>query len=409
MADFLQLPTEVLVQILQLVEVRHRLSNCSLVHSTWAAAALAATDRIDVDFLADNDLDYMLYWLEQHGVEQVTSLQFYAGWQDVSEIPCSKLRDLEISEGVLQLHPADPDYPNMVQTTTGLTRLVLSNSAMACSDSTLSTLSALTDLQHLELAELALPGVNPLGKDASSQDTWAPITGSLFSQLLKLTHLELDSGTGGASPQTFQHLGCLTDLQHLGLTSVWEDYVAGEGWVPTADGMEGLSQLTQLTSLDVRNSVATFTAHSTPRLTPLTNLRQLCLHNVDAIHPSVLAGMTQLQRFKLSDTDVLGGSAGAAALLAALQGMQQLTALDLGHNTLAHVATVPPPAAAQDAHTHRTQLQLTQQLPSCMQLSQPVLSCASCAWCTQPSRGMFGSICLHPASSCPTSRALRHR
>lgn len=263
----LQLPREVLVHIL-LVEVRHRLSSCILVHSTWAAAALAAADSIHTGWRVEYDVDGLLDWLEEHGGERVTSLWFFvAELQEVSHIPCSRLRDLEVRWGELrELHPADFEYPNMVQTTIGLMHLVPGGDTLACSDRSLSILSALTDLQHLELRQVGLPGTYKDDKDETSVGTSAPIPGSLFSQLVKLTHLELGAGVEGLKQETFQPLGCLTALQHLGLSCMHIDWVEG-GWVHASEGLD-LSRLTQLTCLDVQDSMATFSQDSTPLLTP---------------------------------------------------------------------------------------------------------------------------------------------
>jgi hypothetical protein len=95
MADCEQLPTAVLVQILQLVEVRHRLNSCALVNSTWAAAAAAATDSIVVDADPGCDVNDLIDWLDQRG-QQVSRLCLNAGWQEVYQLPCSQLRDLEV-------------------------------------------------------------------------------------------------------------------------------------------------------------------------------------------------------------------------------------------------------------------------------------------------------------------------
>jgi hypothetical protein len=127
----------------------------------------------------------------------------------------------------------------------------------------------------------------------SGYTSYALIPGSLFSQLLQLTHLDLDGGCNGLTQGTFQQLGCLTNLQHLRLkqVSTQPHYVTATA----ADGMAGLSELTQLTVLSLEGLTAALTLHSVPQLAPLTNLRMLTLMQIPALDPAILAGMAQLQ------------------------------------------------------------------------------------------------------------------
>jgi hypothetical protein len=324
MANFAQLPSEVLVHILKHVKFEHRISRCSLVHSTWAAAAVAATDSIRLGADADLCIRDFIKWLGKN-VGHLNSLRFSADWQNVPCIPCSNLRNLEVTCASLQLQHPCQLTGSMLDAATGLTRLVLQWCNMATEHDTLSALSVLTDLRHLELHMVGLQGAD-LQAYPHDVDAWAPIPGSLFAQLRQLTSVELRAGSGGATQETFQHLGCLTDLQHLTLAHLLTD-PNDDLDQPTTEGMAGLSKLTQLTCLRFEECLATFRPHSTPLLTPLTNLRQLHLVEVNSLDPIVLAGMTQMQEFVLSCIELEGEEAGVAALLAALQHMQQLTYL----------------------------------------------------------------------------------
>jgi hypothetical protein len=227
------------------------------------------------------------------------------------------------------LRQSQNPYNNMLEATRGLTRLALQCCTAVGRLNCLSVLTTLTDLQHLLLQLVVQSGVDIGEVGADDQSALASIPGSLFSQLVKLTHLELHAGTGGLTQSSFEHLGCLTALQHLGLTSMWTE--PNGDWVPTAEGMVGLSQLTQLTCLDMDECVATFKTDITPPLTPLTNLRRLRLRDIDAVDPAVLACLRQLQHLELYSHKLLGQPSGVEALLAALQGLQQLTLLEIFH------------------------------------------------------------------------------
>jgi hypothetical protein len=59
-------PLPVISQILQHVPLRQRLSSCALVCSTWAAAAAAATNSINIEILP-KQLPALGLWMQQHG------------------------------------------------------------------------------------------------------------------------------------------------------------------------------------------------------------------------------------------------------------------------------------------------------------------------------------------------------
>lgn len=67
-------------------------------------------------------------------------------------------------------------------------------------------LAALTDLQHLTLSDLDTKQIPAVSTD------WFPVPGSIFSQLGRLTHLELDKCVASS---TLEHLQQLTNLEHL--------------------------------------------------------------------------------------------------------------------------------------------------------------------------------------------------
>lgn len=105
--------------------------------------------------------------------------------------------------------------------------------------------------------------------------------------------------------------------------------------------------------MSLEGLAGTLTTHSNPQLAPLTNLRMLALMQnsteILALDPAVLVGMTQLQFLTLAYTQLIGGAVGATALLAVLQGMQQLTLLQLPA-VLTHFVEVTPPAWLTGSH-----------------------------------------------------------
>jgi hypothetical protein len=67
-------------------------------------------------------------------------------------------------------------------------------------------LAPLTDLQHLTLGYLDTKQI------PTNSNDWFPVPGSIFSHLVRLTHLEMHRCVASS---TLEHLGCLTALQHL--------------------------------------------------------------------------------------------------------------------------------------------------------------------------------------------------
>lgn len=64
------LPSEVIVLVLQHVDTQHRLENCALVSPSWAAAATAATHSIDTSCA---DVEVLLPYLDKHGQHVIPS------------------------------------------------------------------------------------------------------------------------------------------------------------------------------------------------------------------------------------------------------------------------------------------------------------------------------------------------
>lgn len=65
----------------------------------------------------------------------------------------------------------------------------------------------MTDLQHLTLGHLDTKQI-----PATGSNDWFPVPGSLFSGLVRLTHLEMRRCVASS---TLEHLGRLTALERL--------------------------------------------------------------------------------------------------------------------------------------------------------------------------------------------------
>lgn len=163
MSPLSSLPDEVLKLVMQHVPLRHRLTACCLVNRRLHAAAVAATDRLDV--LCDNveqlydpteqirmkpyDSVSLLQW-GQH----VTSLCLRMFPEPLQEAPCQNLRQLKLKGGSIQLAAAD-GQPGVIHGCSKLARLKL---ACAITDArqgaVIKSLSNLVHLQHLVVEPL---------------------------------------------------------------------------------------------------------------------------------------------------------------------------------------------------------------------------------------------------------------
>lgn len=96
-----QLPHEVLTQILQHIPLGERLGSCGLLSVAWAAAAITATDTIQLDELQEPAC--FAAWLQLHGA-QVSSIDIEDGQeQKLWHLPCRNLRALSLESCEVQL------------------------------------------------------------------------------------------------------------------------------------------------------------------------------------------------------------------------------------------------------------------------------------------------------------------
>lgn len=187
----------------------------------------------------------------------------------------------------------------------------------------LSQLSALTNLGHLSLRKLPGGGV----------------PGGLPSQLMKLSHLDLNYQTGYSNHEVAEQLLTLSSLTALQELSVQSDGL-------TAEALGGLSKSSQLTSLAL---------HS-PNLDNDTSSRVACLSALQSLdlschtmQPSALECLTQLQVLSL-----VYYNHPLEELLPAISKLSLLTGLYL--QLRASAGSDAPPAAACTALTASTNL-----------------------------------------------------
>jgi hypothetical protein len=168
---------------------------------------------------------------------------------------------------------------------------VLPAAAAAAAAATASVgLAPLTDLQHLALAGLDTKQSLPSSTD------WFPVSGCIFSQLVKLTHLELDKV---AASSTLEHLAQLTSLERLllGRLSLHNASVIS---------LSGLERLNRLRWLRIEGLDANISTSSLPSLGQLTGLTKLQLLNCKGFQPILLSGMMDLVELDLQGTSLLG-------------------------------------------------------------------------------------------------------
>jgi len=330
------LPSAVMMRILQNVPLGQRLRSCALVSRHWAAAAAAATTRIDpkgTGIMHNSDREQLPKWLSRRG-SFVTSLVLKAGGggKKLHALPYPQLRDLDLTGHIVRLTPtAKVKRFGLLHDATKLTCLRLYSCSVAGVDPAAaspgpgptSTLAALTDLQHLEL---------------HFHKPHGGISSSMLSSLLNLTFLSLSDAHGQLQDgAALQHLCCLTRLQCLHLSYLTAAALAA---------LTALQDLTRLTSLQLTHAAFAISPDTIPSITVLTGLQRLqlsfCHHGVA---PALLMGLTQLQEVDLWKAHLLGGATGMQVLLSWLPKLQHLTRLCFG-GFLFHG---PAPEAAAEA------------------------------------------------------------
>lgn len=361
------------------VPCQQRLSCCALVSTSWAAAAVVATqEMLLVNFDDVNKVQTSL----SSSFSGITALELDSigpKQQVLTHLPpLRKLKDLQLLHVAVQLGPAC-GHPGILQAAPGVTHLLLQDVTLAHGLEALSVLTGLCSLsvtgcsQHTstaaadgrsdngnvgdgDAAAAAAEDANNSGNSDGNGSKGAaappvPVPGSIFAwHLLHLTHLEL---RGGLSEGSLQHISRLTLLDSLAI-----DF---EGSSTTPAALIGLDKLQQLTFLALTDTDISISSDTVPGLSKLTGLQALWLFNCRSISPSLLAPLTKLQHLDLDGTAPAGGVRGVTALLSVLPRLQHLTHLDLcdclastmmaGEDSTAAAAAAQVPAAAFSALT----------------------------------------------------------
>jgi hypothetical protein len=197
------LPDEVLKLVMQHVPLKDRLTSCCLVNRRLHAAAVAATDTVD---LQGEDRSELLAWLPQYG-HHVTMLKLLMFDEAVLQLPCPNLQELKLHFCSVQLGPTADGQPGVVQSCTKLTRLDLWCHIM--DDPMLDSLSQLVHLQYLHiLPRRPGPLVNGAGHESCTIEGLSAATLPCLQQLTFL-------GVNNLAVENLAQLSALTGLQFL--------------------------------------------------------------------------------------------------------------------------------------------------------------------------------------------------
>ena len=239
------LPDEVLKLVMQHIPLKERLTSCCLVNSKLHAAAVAATQELQLCYgtwtsagylnVAEQHYDQVFEWLLLHG-HHLTCLHltgFWRDWQPLQQLPCPNLLELEIDNcGELRLISTSGQL-GVSQCCTKLTRLVLVGGGILDlpAGAVLDCLSDLVYLQHLQLSTSC---------DLYEDDYIGGLSSATLPRLTLLTFLDVTC----LSVANLLQLGSLPNLQDLHLAT--DSAVAvGPGSVP------GLSLPVSLTKLEL--------------------------------------------------------------------------------------------------------------------------------------------------------------
>lgn len=328
------LPQNVLVHVLQHVDQSERLGSAALVNSTWATAAVMATDAILLSKAADDEDTWqpviegkLLPWLQHHG-QYVTSLSCRDSWSVfglyiIRTLPgTSNLQELCLDNCAMQLAPTD-QHPGILQAATGLTAVDFS---MADADDfipdglgSLTALHALPALQSFSLSVREEQGLDD-DYDPGDQDV---LPSSVLCGLTGLTRLFL---YGVLALESLQPFSCLSSLQQLHL----------QPYIPLVDaagaveqGQQPFRQLHALTRLELAIPECTLVStNARPAFAGCTALQSLSL--AIGVHASAFQGLTGLTSLCVKVPAVIeGGAAGVAAALAHISRMPHLELLVL--------------------------------------------------------------------------------
>jgi hypothetical protein len=250
---------------------------CALVSTSWAAAAVVATEEM----LLTNakDVDTITGHLSS-SFSSIRSLEINEGpKQLLSELPTlPNLQNLELVKPRVQLGPGY-SQPGILESLTSLTHLLLHKVTLTGS---LEVVNVLTGLRSLSVTDCTQRTFDPLHLHASTHPagnsdavdadlTAAPahLPGTLLSQLLQLTYLEL---RGGLTNSSLQHISSLVQLASLAI-----DFEGAKTSPAAIQGLEGLQDLTFLALTD--SADLDIDGDTVPGISSLTGLDTLWVYN----------------------------------------------------------------------------------------------------------------------------------
>ena len=189
------LPDEVLKAIMALIPFKDRLTSCCLVSKKLHAAAVAATECLELQYLPSQRAGSLPGWLSHYG-QHLTRLHLGCTGFILQQLPCPMLLELRVRNDYLDVKL------EAVQQCTKLTRLELQCNITGNHVPGADCLSSLGHLQHLRM----LPALQK-----------CPLSRATLGILQHLTHLET-----GLTVDNFLQLGDLASLQELTLHTDWD-------------------------------------------------------------------------------------------------------------------------------------------------------------------------------------------
>lgn len=325
-APITRLPTALIAQMLSHVPQQQRLQVCALVHTTWAAAAAAATTDMTATINSDEQQASVDAWTRQHS-SQLVSLSVSSPVRTLADSRCAfyvcemefpvaqlvQLSRLHFSGVDLIMTATSPYTASGVgcwhQVSTGpppLPRLAsVRLQSCAFSDAgSLMQLAIATGITRLHLDQVRLTG----GHSTSGNP---PPSHLSHNPSLQLAVLAYQSRAADDNQHLGQTLGallqCLTQLQHLALqTYPFATLALALEHAPGS--LQELVVTGQRTESDPAGQSCL-----PARLSHLTSLSRLKLESAD-YHPAALADLPQLQFLDCEWCVALGGLHGSAGL-----------------------------------------------------------------------------------------------
>lgn len=355
-SPLLQLPPDVLKQILMSVSQQDRLCSCSLVCKQLQKAAAAATDTLVLQHkqrFVHAPMQEAAAYLQHHG-DFLTCLEVQGWGKPTDWLPCRNLQRLQISNGVLSA-PADHSSLSGLES---LTHLGFTDVKFAAQEQAELFASHTVHLQEL-VTEYIKGGRVPLTYNQRVEQSRQPYTFDVLPLISSLTRLELRES---CMPLSFlQHVSALTSLQSLSLSSHWQYHAEQKvGHSQAAAGV--IAPLTSLTRLELK--VALMGDEYLEHLTRLTCLQSLRIYSV-YVTEAAFSNVTSLQQLKTLDLAVSGDFDDTVApffkSLTALQDLQIVLGTDdawVVDATMLHHLTTLTAFELKEAAVNSTELLL---------------------------------------------------